>query len=89
MAKILQENLGEPSVKILRDKAGPRSSGRGVVDSKFSEASLILSKFYACAGVFWLLFVDTKSSNLCLYTQNLHQLLFIHRPDTHNLGFLG
>jgi len=53
----LLENLGEPSAclqagKNLRAVAGPQSSGWGVVDSKFSEMSLILSKFYARAQVF-------------------------------------
>jgi len=46
---------------------GPDPSGRGVVDSKFSEVNPILSNFYARARVFWPLFVGTKSSNPLLH----------------------
>ena len=33
----------------MRAVVGPRPSGRGVVDSKFSRVNPILSKFYRCA----------------------------------------
>ncbi|MBU3901611.1 hypothetical protein KKF25_03125 [Patescibacteria group bacterium] len=56
----MSENSNEPSVKNLRAVVGPRPSGRGVVDSKFSEASFIFSKFYRRAAVFSTAFLPPK-----------------------------
>jgi hypothetical protein len=50
MAKILQENRGEPSVKNLRDMIGPRLGGVWIAN--LVRRAGLFSKFYACAGVF-------------------------------------
>jgi len=39
---------------------GPNPSGWGVVHSKFSEVSLIFSKFYRRAAVFYAAFLPPK-----------------------------
>jgi len=56
----------------LRDVVGPRPSGRGVVDSKFSEANRILSKFYARVQSFGYFFADRKVARKKLITKTLY-----------------
>jgi hypothetical protein len=62
MRKILLENSNEPSVKKSRDMVGARSA----VDSDFSKASFILSKFYRRAAVFSAAFLPPKKRQTIL-----------------------